>query len=259
MYWSPAQSGEGVIESIEERRNVIARPNFRGKLKPMAANVDQLIIVVAPYPSFDLNLVDRYTVLAAYLDMDAIIVVNKVDRMDASERQAAEDAFAPYPGIGYPVHWLSVKTEQGLATLLDAMSGKTSALVGQSGVGKSSMVKALLPDIDIRVGAVSEASGLGKHTTTETTLYHLSHGGDLIDSPGIRMLRVSHLSPEDIANGFPECRQRRDHCQFSDCLHRGEPGCAVDKAVKAGEIAPSRWDSYEKLQEEAAQDVIGGR
>ena len=241
---------EGALEAIRPRHGLVARPNYRGELKPMAANVDQLVVVVATEPEFDLELVDRYLVLAQQLGVDAALWLNKLDLAAPARQRALQSELEPYRALGYPVLAGSLREGHGVAALRAQLQGRTSILVGQSGVGKSSVVQHLLPDLELRIGALSAASGLGRHTTTETTLYHLPEGGDLIDSPGIRALRLGHLSPEQIAEGFVELRDLLGGCRFSDCRHRSEPDCAVTAAVADGRISARRLASF--------QDIVSG-
>jgi ribosome biogenesis GTPase len=244
--WSETGAEAGVIESIEPRRNEVARPNYRNDLRPIAANVDVLIVVVAVRPPFERELIDRYLVLAEHLGVEARIWLNKID-LAGPQREAYAADLAPYEALGYPVMLGSTKTGAGIAELQEALRGKTGILVGQSGVGKSSVASALLPDMELRVGALSHASGLGRHTTTETTLYHIPSGGELIDSPGIRTLRLSHLSPSQVQQGFRELRPYLDQCRFSDCRHRAEPGCAINAAQAEGAIGATRLASFRTI------------
>lgn len=249
VQWRSTAPGEGVVEQIEPRQNTLARPNYRNQLRPIAANVDQMVIVNAPAPGVDRDLIDRYLVLAEQLQMQPLIWLNKLDLLEPAAREALRRELAIYPQLGYALLGGSVKSGDGMQALDNALRGRTSILVGQSGVGKSSLTKALIPDLEVRIGALSEASGLGRHTTTETTLYHLAHGGDLIDSPGIRTLRLGHLSAQEIAQSFPELRPHLGRCRFRDCAHRSEPGCAIQAAAARGEIAPERLQSYYSLVE----------
>lgn len=243
---------EGVIEEILPRRNQLSRTNYRGQERVLAANIDLLAVVIAPKPDPDFTLVDRYLVLAEHLEARACLVQNKADLPGASEADL-QDRLDGYRQLDYPVLGTSAATGAGVGSLAAALSGGTGILVGQSGVGKSSLINQLVPDRQARTQALSHASGQGRHTTTETTLYPLSGGGALIDSPGIRILRLAHLSPGDIANGFRELRPYAGQCQFRDCTHREEPGCAVRPAVARGDIDPRRLANFHLLLEESAQ------
>lgn len=245
--WRRTSESDGVIEQIKPRRNVLARPDYRAKLRPLAANIDLIVVVIASEPGFTRELIDRYLVLAASLEIDAGLWLGKSDLLTDDERQRLQGQLADYVALGYPVVIGSNQTGEGVGTFKELLSNGTSVLVGQSGVGKSSLVKTLLPDREIRIGELSHASGLGRHTTTETTLYHLPDGGELIDSPGIRTLRLGHLTPQQIADGFREFRPFIEQCRFGNCQHINEPGCAVEQASREGHIAPARLASYRAI------------
>ncbi|NLO80089.1 MAG: ribosome small subunit-dependent GTPase A [Xanthomonadaceae bacterium] len=241
------EAGGKVIEEILPRRNLLARPNYRGQLRPFAANVDLLVVVIAVQPPFERGLIDRYLVLAEHLELEALIWLNKLDLAAPAQREALLQQLRIYQRLGYPVLAGSSLTGEGVAALKARFQDKTGILVGQSGVGKSSLIQHLVPDRALRIGSLSEATGLGRHTTTETTLYHLPDGGDLIDSPGIRTLRLGHLEPEQIEHGFVELRAFQGECRFANCRHRDEPGCAVQAALQRGEIDPLRLASFHEL------------
>jgi len=240
------EAGSLVISEILPRRNLLARPNYRNQLRPFAANVDLLMIVVAVQPPFDRHLIDRYLVLAEQLEIEPLIWVNKID-LAGDQRDALANQLAIYERLGYSVLFGSATSGEGMASLEGRFKNRTGVLVGQSGVGKSSLIQHLIPDLELRIGSLSATSGLGRHTTTETTLYHLPGGGDLIDSPGIRMLRLGHLSPEQIEHGFIELRPFQDACRFANCRHDREPDCVVRAALDRGEIDPERLASYHAL------------
>lgn len=240
------EAGSLVISEILPRRNLLARPNYRNQLRPFAANVDLLMIVVAVQPPFDRHLIDRYLVLAEHLEIEPLIWVNKID-LAGDQRDALASQLAIYERLGYSVLFGSATSGEGMAALEGRFKNRTGVLVGQSGVGKSSLIQHLIPDLELRIGSLSAASGLGRHTTTETTLYHLPGGGDLIDSPGIRMLRLGHLSSEQIEHGFIELRPFQDACRFANCRHDREPDCVVRAALDRGEIDPERLASYHAL------------
>lgn len=246
--WRSSGGDDAVIEEIEPRRNVIARPNFRGRIRPLAANVDQMIVVQAIAPGIDQDLLDRYLVLAEHLAVGPVVWLNKTDLLpDRPALDRLLNEFSRYRELGYPVLSGSARAARELEELRAVLPGKTSILVGQSGVGKSSLVAALHPSQDVRIGALSETSGLGRHTTTETTLYHLPGGGDLIDSPGIRTLRVGHLSEAEVAEGFREFAPYLGQCRFADCRHQSEPGCRLWRAVAEGRIHRERLDSFHRI------------
>jgi ribosome biogenesis GTPase / thiamine phosphate phosphatase len=238
----------GVVVAQCERHSVLSRPDPYGKLKPVAANIDQILLVIAPLPEPHANLIDRYLVAAEVVGIEPVILLNKMDLLDAHpDRQTAiDDLLAIYPTLGYTVLRTSTRTG-GLQSLHDALRERTSVFVGQSGVGKSSLVNALLPDADIRVGALSENTQKGTHTTTTALLLHLLCGGTLIDSPGIREFGLWHMSKAQVEQGFREFRPFLGTCKFRDCQHEHEPGCAILDAAQSGAISASRLDSYRRI------------
>ncbi|KMT64070.1 small ribosomal subunit biogenesis GTPase RsgA [Catenovulum maritimum] len=244
----------GVIEAVEERNSVLTRPDFYDGVKSVAANIDQIIVLSSILPELSFQIIDRYLVAIEQMGAEPIIVINKSDLIDEFERLKIDGQLDYYREIGYQVHWLSVKQKQGTTQLAELLKGKTSILVGQSGVGKSSLVNQLLPDAEILIGDVSDVSGLGMHTTTVARLYHLASGGDLIDSPGIREFALWHLAPEVIFDGFIEFEQYRHECKFRDCKHLNDPGCALKAAVQAGKIKAERLENYHKILESVASD-----
>lgn len=238
----------GVVVAQRERDNVLSRPDSMGRLKPVAANIDQMLIVIAPYPEPHANLLDRYLVASEAMGIEPVILLNKTDLLtEDPELAAALDAMlAIYPTLGYRLLRTSAKAG-GLAALQAALQEKTSVFVGQSGVGKSSLVNSLLPQADMRVGALSETTQKGTHTTTTAQLLHLECGGSLIDSPGIREFALWHMSRGEVEQGFREFRPFLGHCKFRDCRHEQEPGCAILEAASSGEISEARLDSYRHI------------
>ena len=245
--WLPTGPGEGVIEVLLPRRNALQRIDKNNKQRPLVANIDQLIIEAAAKPALDTFLIDKYTVAAELADCAALIVVNKADLLDGEERNSIELLFAEFNAIGYATLFTSAKANTGIDELAKHLADKTSIFVGQSGVGKSSLINRLLPELDIAIGKLSTASGQGKHTTTATTLYHLPHGGRLIDSPGVRDFKLGKTSPLVLGDGFREFHALQAGCRFNDCLHQSEPGCAITSAIESGTISRRRYDSYRQL------------
>ena len=235
----------GVVVAQLERDSVLSRPDPYGKLKPVAANIDQILLVIAPFPEPHANLVDRYLVAAETVGIEPVILLNKTDLLkgDTDLQAAMDDLLAIYPTLGYRVLRTSIK-DYSLQNLHDALREHTSIFVGQSGVGKSSLVNVLLPEADMRVGALSESTQKGTHTTTTAQLFHLECGGTLIDSPGIREFGLWHMSREQVEWGFREFRALLGSCKFRDCQHQQEPGCAVLAAVESGTISERRLASY---------------
>lgn len=238
----------GIIEAVHPRHSELVRPDFYDGVKPVAANVDQIVIISAVLPELSFNIIDRYLVACEATKIKPIIVLNKIDLLDKQKKQEIEQQFLIYTKIGYQVLFVSCQSQQGIEPLQKVLDGKISILVGQSGVGKSSIINLLLPHNQATLtGEVSEISGLGQHTTTSTRLYHLPNGGDIIDSPGIREFGLWHLEPEQVIAGFVEFDDYLGGCQFRDCNHLDTPGCLLQKAVAQGAIAPSRLDNYHRI------------
>ncbi|MBK8524714.1 MAG: ribosome small subunit-dependent GTPase A [Betaproteobacteria bacterium] len=237
--------GQGVVEKTSERRSLLYRSNdFRQKL--IAANVTQIAIVVATEPSFSDTLVTRCLVAADSQDIKALIVLNKCDLTDALP--AAREALKVYRQLGYAVVELSAK-ECGKA-LLPYLDGETSVLVGQSGMGKSTLINALIPGANAATREISEALDSGKHTTTHARLYHLDPHSDLIDSPGLQEFGLRHLDLATLEAAFPEFQPLLGQCRFRDCHHDREPDCALRNAVLTGAITARRFACYHELRAE---------
>lgn len=241
------QGVSGVIEAIHPRHNEIARPDYYDGLKPIAANIDRIIIVSAVLPTLSLNIIDRYLVICETANIPAIIVVNKSDLLTDVERQYLEKQLKIYEDIGYETLILSAKSGENMGKLTALLAQGTSIFVGQSGVGKSSLLNHILPDVQAQTGEISEISGLGQHTTTSSRLYHLPFGGNLIDSPGIREFGLWHLEQDQITKGYREFQYFLGTCKFRDCKHLNDPECALKKAVEQGKINPIRFDNYHRL------------
>ena len=235
----------GVIIGLLPRHRVLSRPDRRGNPHPLAANIDLMVIVGAPQPKLDLDLIDRYLVAAETLGIPPAVVVNKDDLIPATERGDLEQTLARYAHIGYPTLFASAKRPQGLDDLKHHLADHTSVLVGQSGVGKSSIINHLLPDEQAAEGELTR--GQGRHTTSVTMLYQLASGGQLIDSPGVRRFSLWHLPVSAIAAGFAELRPLLGHCRFRDCRHLQEPGCALRAAVEDGRVSEQRFASFHRI------------
>ena len=243
----------GVVVATEPRRSVLQRPDNYNHLKPVAANIDQIIIVLAPEPQPFANLIDRYLVAAHASNIEPILLLNKSDTIADIDAFLAQHHLAIYRSLGY--RWLtaSTKARNGLDSLKQLLHNKTSVFVGQSGVGKSSLINALLPDTHTAVGALSEI-GKGSHTTSTARLFHFPDGaspetGNLIDSPGIREFGLWHLEPERLLSYFVECRPLLGTCKFRDCTHTHEPQCAIQQALQDGRLSQQRYDSYRLIQQ----------
>ena len=234
----------GVVIAQHPRFSELCRPDNRGKLRPVAANIDRIIIVIAPYPEPHANLIDRYLVAAEHQGIQPMIIMNKADLIDDNNYDALTRLVDRYIALGYDCILASAETGEGIEKLEDYLDTLTSVFVGQSGVGKSSLLNRLSPEINTAVGALSATKAKGTHTTTNSQLFHLPNGGDVIDSPGIREFGLWHLDPTSIAEGFIEIRPLLGRCKFRDCQHQKEPECAIKAAVDKGEIQPERIDSY---------------
>jgi ribosome biogenesis GTPase len=245
--WQSTGEHEGVIVAFQPRDSLLARPGYHKQLKPIAANIDQILVVIAPQPSIDEDLINRYLVAATLTAIMPVIVLNKVDLLSAKEMANTRQRLQVYEQLGYEVIHASTHQKQGMKKLLNKLENKTSIFVGQSGVGKSSLIKTILPDTSVRIGELSHASGLGKHTTTVSTLYQLPHSSAIIDSPGIREFGLGQFNAAQIAQGFVEFQALVPQCKFNDCSHHGEPGCAVYQAVDTGAVQKSRYDSFLRI------------
>ena len=237
-------TGKGVIEALGERTTLLYRSD-RARQKLVAANVTQVVIVVAPVPTFSEDLVNRCVAAAEHGGMAALIALNKVDLPQAP---AALDALEPYRRLGYRLVALSAKRD--LDPLVPHLKGETSVLVGQSGMGKSTIINGLLPEAAVRVAEISAALDSGRHTTTHTRLFHLDATSHVIDSPGMQAFGLHHLDGPALAHAFVEFRPWLGHCRFRDCRHVTEPGCAIAAACKRGEINARRLASYRSLLRE---------
>jgi ribosome biogenesis GTPase len=238
----------GVIEAREDRKSVLSRPNSSGELRTVAANIDRIIIVIAPKPTPHTNLIDRYLVAAHATGIQPTILLNKTDLLNDSDSDLIE-RLQLYKELGYPFIQVSTTNRSGLDYLAGELRDHISVFVGQSGVGKSSLINALLPDVEQAVSELSAARDKGVHTTTTARLFHFPAGGDLIDSPGIREFGLWHMDRDTVAAGFVEFVDHLGHCRFRDCKHEQDPGCDILAAVDAGQISTQRLQSYRHIIE----------
>ncbi len=248
VIWQASSAEDGVVVAVNARRSVLTRPDYNGQPRPVAANLDAVAVVLAPEPEPSEYLIDRYLVAITAIEVQSLLVVNKVDALDAAALAALTQRLEPYRRIGYPLLLTSSHSAYGLDALRVWLRGRVSLLAGQSGVGKSSLIKTLLPEREIRIQALSQVTGHGTHTTTTSVLYHLPDGGDLIDTPGVRNFELGDLSSDDLDRGFVDIAPYLGQCRFSDCRHQSEPGCALREATARGEITPRRLDSYLQLR-----------
>lgn len=249
VIWRPKQNEGGVVVAVEPRNTSLSRPDMHGRLKPVAANIDHIVIVIAAEPVAHANLIDRYLVAAETVGIPPVILLNKCDLIDESNKAQLDDLLCTYEQLGYHIIRTSIKHQAGMEALYSFLEDKTSVFVGQSGVGKSSLIGTLLPGIDISVGELSQKRKKGTHTTTTARLFHMPKGGDLIDSPGIREFGLWHISEEELLSGFIEFRPHIGYCRFRDCAHEKEPGCAILEALEKGEITPHRFESYLRIKQ----------
>ncbi len=248
--WSLQNEGLGAIFDVLPRTSVLSRPDRREKLKPVCANVSQLVVVNTVPSSGEMpntRLLDQYLVAAELSGIEPVIVMNKADLADSNRLAGLMAHLTRYSDIGYPIVFTSTVTHTGLSQLCDRLYHKRSVLTGESGVGKSSLINILIPDLDIRIGAISSASGKGRHTTTTTTLYHLACGGEIIDSPGVREFGLWHIAVPELEDGFKEFREYKGRCKYRNCRHIGENGCAIAIAVEEGVIDQDRLSSYRTI------------
>jgi len=240
--WRPAEDGEeAIVTGISPRRNALQRPSpGGGKPGILAANLTQVVVVAAPLPAPDLFLIDRYLCSATLMGCKVMLVFNKRD-------MEAGCGTREYLSIGYRVIECSAKTGRGLAALAGAINGQIAILVGQSGVGKSSLINALVPGSSVVTGAVSAATSEGIHTTTASVMHRLPGGGGLIDTPGVRDFVPYIDEARNVQTGFPEMVAVCGNCRFADCRHLREPDCAVKIAVSSGKISARRYESYKRL------------
>ena len=228
---------DAIVTAIYPRDNELKRQD-----KLIAANIDQLWLVVAIEPHYEFELIDRYLIMAENSNLPIGIIVNKIEL--STTKSKTENDFQNYQSLGYDVHFLSVKKQINLDFFKEQLVNKSHIFLGQSGVGKSSLINSLIPDLQLRVNEISSKSKLGKHTTTNTTIYHIPSGGDLIDSPGVREFQLDSLTELEIKSGFKEFRALSDACRFRDCRHINEPNCAVKESLDQGKINPNRYQSY---------------
>ena len=245
--WQPTGKQAGVIVTLLPRRTTLLRADGNKGHRPLVTNIDQVVIEAALEPALDYYLIDKYIVAAELANTTPLVVINKSDLIRPEDRQRIDTLIAEYRDIGYTTVLTSALENTGIKEFTACLNDSTSILVGQSGVGKSSMIKRLLPERDIAVGKLSAASGLGRHTTTSTTLYHLPLGGKLIDSPGVRDFHLGEIDGSDLAYGFREFQPYLGQCKFNDCRHVSEPACALIAAVAGGHVLERRMESYRRL------------
>ncbi len=237
----------GVITHLEDRKNYIIRKsvNLSKQAQIIAANLDQaFLIVTLASPRTSLGFIDRFLVTAEAYDIPASIIFNKLDLFSEEGLEILASYEKIYTDLGYPCYHVSAKEGTHIEQIQALLQNKVTLISGHSGVGKSTLINAILPEAKVRTGAVSDWSDKGQHTTTFAEMYTLPFGGYLIDTPGIRELGIIDIEQQELGHFFPEIRNRMNYCRFHNCRHINEPGCAVLEAVENGEIEPSRYDSY---------------
>ncbi|MGB5246563.1 MAG: ribosome small subunit-dependent GTPase A [Woeseia sp.] len=239
-----ANESDWVITAILKRRNELTRPNMRGKIEVLAANIDFLAVVCAATPRPDWFIIDRYLCAAELMKIDAAVVYNKADDGTVDDRASAE--LATFRDMGYATPVCSAKEQHNLDALTALLADHTAIIVGQSGVGKSSLIN-VLTSSEQRTATISEGSGEGRHTTVNSVMLALPAGGYVVDSPGVRDYAPSIAEPADVEFGFREIHRTGMDCRFSNCRHRHEPHCAVKDGVTAGTVSERRYESYRRM------------
>jgi ribosome biogenesis GTPase len=246
VVWSEDGADGGVILALGQRRNFFGRPSPEGQFKAIAANIDSVLVVFASSPTPHVSLIDRYLVAIEQLHLTAVLVLNKLDLLNHEELAELDHMLSPYRSIGYPIYKVSAEDGRGMPELEQALANQTTILVGQSGVGKSSLLNKLNSGKLANVAPLSATWARGTHTTTTSSLYHM-RGFDLIDSPGIREFGLGHIDGQQVFDGFIEFRPFAGSCKFRDCSHTAEPDCAIQAAVEAGQISIERVESYFRI------------
>ena len=241
------EDSDWMIAEIAERRNYIVRasPKHRGARQILAANLDQCILIATmASPRTSTGFIDRFLLTAEAYHIPTLIIFNKQDMLDPKGLKKQEFVSDIYHSIGYPVHFTSTYSGQGIEELKDLLKDKTSMVSGHSGVGKSSLLNKLDPALSLRTMDVSKLTGKGMHTTTNAEMHYTSFGGRIIDTPGIREFGLMHFLPEEISHYYVEMRDLIPQCKFNNCMHDNEPGCAVRQAYLDGVVSEERYLNY---------------
>ena len=242
VHWNKQSDGTIVVTKIMEPNNQLERLNQYGQQQIIASNVTQILLITAPLPKPNFLLIDKFILISELMECDLSIIFNKVDLVEKSDSQ-----FQLYKQLGYPVIKISAKKKINLNPLFNLLNQQTTVLVGQSGVGKSTIINLLIPKDKIRTEALSNKNQKGKHTTSASTMHAVEDKGYLIDTPGIENLNPKILDIKEIETGFREISSLSCECRYRDCIHINEPNCAVNQALSKNEIAAQRYSNYKKL------------
>ena len=248
--------GQALISEILPRRNYIIRKasNLSKESHIIASNVDlSFLVVTLAHPETSTVFIDRFLATAQAYNVPVCLIFNKTDLYTDEERQRAENLISLYEGLGYRCFRTSALLGEGVESLKNEITGKITLFSGHSGVGKSSLIKVLLPHMEIKIGEISDYHQKGRHTTTFSEMYELPEGGYLIDTPGIKGFGTIEMKDSEIGHFFPEIFEKSRECRFGNCTHTHEPGCAVTKAVEEGAIAASRYQSFLSIMDDATE------
>lgn len=246
------QAGDWMITAIADRKNYISRvsPHNRHQQHIVAANLDLAVMIATiAHPATSLGFIDRFLVTAEAYHIPVLLVFNKTDLLNTEGEQMLVYLQKIYEFAGYAVMPVSAATGAGMNLLKEQLHGKTALFSGHSGVGKSTLINALVPDLNLRTDVISSYSGKGQHTTTFAELFDLPHGGHIIDTPGVKEFGLVGMEQDELAGYFPEMRRLMLSCKFNNCQHINEPGCAIKKALETGQVSPERYDSYQAIRE----------
>lgn len=252
IIWQNLAENQPVVIAKIQRTSELSRPNKQNQERAVAANIQQVIIVIAPTPLVTWPLLDSYLVMCEQLGLEAVILLNKFDLPHEEVNQVLEEIYRP---LGYSILRVSTHNNFGLEDFQNTLNNKISVIVGQSGVGKSSLIQKILPhEVTIRTQDISKKQALGRHTTSNARLYHLPQGGDVIDSPGVREFGLWHLSPQDISWSYREFRPYLHQCKYRNCPHYNTPGCRILTALEGGQISTSRYQNFIELLQQFSEN-----
>ncbi len=260
IWQTDIEKNSGVVTSLQPRKQELTRPGFRGQKRMIASNIDILGIVAAIEPGIHPDMLDRYLVVAHQLQLPVFIVINKIDLIQNDEHwQAIAEILVDYEAMAIDIYPVSADTNEGMDKLRDLLSTKNSVFVGQSGVGKSSLIKTLAPEVEIKVNQLSKSTGLGKHTTTNSILYHLPEFngsiGNIIDSPGVRQFTPTPCGLHELEQAYQDFIPFLGRCKFNNCTHTIEPKCAIKEAVEDEELSYDRYHSFQRLINEFKENA----